>query len=149
MKPTRISDKGINLLKELEGFSDQAYQDTGGVWTVGYGTTRINNIKVKSTTIATEKEATSYLYKDIKAVELALDDAIAAPITQNQFDALVCFVYNVGITAFMKSTLLRKIEEKRFADAAKEFDRWVYVGGFISEGLKNRRKKERSLFETK
>lgn len=142
-----ISSDGYNLIKTFEGFRTDAYLDTGGVWTIGYGTIRYpNGVKVKKGDKVTQDEAVKYLYSDCGWVDSCIDNKVKVKISQRQFDALASFVYNVGESQFGSSTLLRKINQNDLTGAANEFDRWVYDNGKKITGLVTRRAKEKALF---
>lgn len=140
------SNEGIELIKHFEGFVSKPYYCSGNVLTIGYGHTktakhyRDNNLTIK------EEEAVELLKNDLKEAEEAVERLVQVPLIQNEFDALVSFVFNLGQGAFEKSTLLRHINNKDFSRAAKEFDRWVFAGGFKMNGLVRRRKAEKDLF---
>lgn len=141
-----LSDEGLKLIKDSEGFREEAYQDTGGVWTVGYGTTRINGRAVQKGDKVDELFATVLLLEDIASAKDSVKRLVKVPLTQSQFDSLVDFVYNLGETQFSKSTLLRKLNNKDYVGASEEFPRWVYDNNKVQPGLVTRRKKERELF---
>jgi lysozyme len=143
----QISYVGINALKEHEGFRAKAYKDTAGVWTIGYGTIKIDGRPVEEGMECTQEQATQWLYADLAWAQTAVNQMVRVPLHQNQFDALVSFVYNEGETQFSKSTLLRKLNLQDFIGAAKEFDKWVISGGKVTKGLVSRRAVERSMFE--
>ena len=129
-------------LKSFEGCRLQAYQDAAKVWTIGYGHTkgvhRGDNI--------TQEKAEEYLREDVEEVEGQIL-ALNLNLTQPQFDALTSFVYNVGIGAFKKSTLLRFIREGRSEnDIKKQFCSWVYSNGRTLPGLVKRREWEAIRF---
>lgn len=143
-----LSTSGLALLKKLEGLSLVAYQDSAGIPTIGYG----HVMKKTDTSPITEAEAEALLRTDITRIERVVQNIPAIPpLTQNQFDALVIFVYNIGPYAFNTSTLRKILTGKKSGNAAAQFDKWVYVkvGGEkkIVQGLVNRRKAERELFE--
>lgn len=145
-----ISSKGLDFLKEREGYKEVAYKDVAGVWTIGYGTTWIDGKRVKSHDVCTRIEAEFWLLNDIKETEEALGKLIKKKINQNQYDALVSLVYNIGIPGFKTSSLLKTLN-KRVADVyADLFLRWnkITVNGkkVLSQGLLNRRALEYSLF---
>jgi lysozyme len=144
----QISVNGIEMLKELEGFRDKAYKDTGGVWTIGYGTTKVNGKPVQEGMTTTQKEAEVWLTADLAEAQTAVNKLVRVPLTQNMFDALVSFVYNVGSAAFDRSTMLAKLNQREYVPAAYQFNRWVYDNGRQIPGLVARRKVERSLFES-
>jgi len=143
----KTSANGINLICGFEGLELKAYDDGVGVWTIGYGTTIVNGIKVKKGDTCTIEQAKSYMAQDLKKFESAVDTSVKVTITQNQFDALVSLAYNIGTGAFKSSTLLKKLNAKDFKGAAAQFDRWNRAGGKVMQGLVNRRAKERKLFE--
>lgn len=141
-------ENGKNLIKEFEGFRSTAYICPAGVVTVGYGTTRINGTPVELGTKITTDEAEQFLEQDLKVFESAVNQNVIVEITQNQFDALVSFVYNIGIGNFKKSTLLKKLNAGKIKEAADEFLKWNKAGGKTLAGLTKRRKAERKLFLT-
>lgn len=139
-----ISDAGLAIVKECEGLRLHAYPDpgTGGEpWTIGYGHTK----GVKPGDRITEQQALWYLRDDIADAERCVSEKVLATLTQNRFDALCSFVYNVGCGAFSKSTLLRKLNAGD-PTASDEFGRWVKAGGKTLPGLVRRRALERDLF---
>lgn len=143
----QISFNGIKFLKDQEGFRERAYKDTGGVWTIGYGTIKINGKPVEQGMTCTEQEAAQWLLADLAWAQSAVNQMVRISLTQSAYDALVSFVYNEGETQFSKSTLLRKLNLGDLAGAAREFDRWVYDNGKIIPGLVSRRHRERQMFE--
>lgn len=138
----KTSKTGIDLIKELEGLRTEAYQCSAGVWTIGYGHT--NNVR-KGQKI-NELCAETYLTIDVQKCEYAINTSVKVPLTQNQFDSLVSFIFNVGVSAFKKSTLLKKLNNSDYIGASDEFGKWIYANKKISNGLKNRRNKEKELF---
>ena len=144
----QISFNGIAFLKEREGYRDKAYKDTGGVWTIGYGTTVVQGKPVDSQDTCTEKQATQWLTDDLAWAQTAVNKLVKVPLKQNQFDALVSFVYNIGDYAFSRSTMLRLLNAGQYAKAAAEFDRWIYDNGKVVAGLQLRRNYERALFSS-
>lgn len=143
-----LSYNGGKLLKELEGFKNEAYLDTGGVWTIGYGTTRIDDKPVEPGMTCTEELAQVWLQTDLAWAQTAVNQLVKVPLKQTQYDALVSFVYNIGENAFSKSTMLKLLNGALYGDAAKQFDRWVFDNGVKVNGLVNRRKRERQVFES-
>lgn len=142
-----ISEQGFEIIREFEGFRTNAYLDTGGVWTIGFGTIKYpNGTKVKAGDTCTRGQAELWLKNDCQWVDACLDKYVKVKINQNQFDALASFIYNVGETAFVKSTMLVYINKSQFSAAASQFDRWVFVNGEKEKGLANRRAKEKELF---
>ena len=127
------SESMIAVIKKFEGLRLKAYKCPAGVFTIGYGHTE--NVF-----------ANSELRKDLKKFEQAVND-MDLPLLQCEFDALVSFVFNVGIGNFNKSTLKKLLLQKKFFYAAKEFDKWVFANGKKLPGLQSRRTKERKIFE--
>jgi len=139
----KISATGIELLKQFEGCRLTAYQDSVGVWTIGFGTTT----GVKEGQTISQVKAEEYLRFDLAIFEKAVTESLKVPVNQNQFDALVSFTYNVGVSAFRSSTLLNLINEKTDKKVvAAEFSKWVKAGNQTLPGLVSRRKAESELF---
>ena len=138
----KTSPKGIALIKEFEGQRLKAYKGPGGVWTIGYGHTA----GVKPGMLISKAQAEEYLKADLIAFERYLN-GLGLALNQNQFDALVSFIYNVGTGNFSNSTLLRKVranpQENSIMD---EFLRWVYSKGRVLPGLQRRRLAEMKLY---
>ena len=138
----KTSHKGIALIKEFEGLRLKAYKCPGGVWTIGYGHTA----GVKPGMVISEAQAEEYLMADLIASEKYLNDLRLA-INQNQFDALISFIYNVGTGNFSRSTLLRKVRANpQDNPIMDEFLRWVYSKGRVLPGLQRRRLAEMKLY---
>ena len=138
----KTSPKGIALIKEFEGLRLKAYLCPGGVWTIGYGHTA----GVKSGMVITKAQAEEYLKADLIAFERYLN-GLGLALNQNQFDALVSFIYNVGTGNFSSSTLLRKIRvNPQDNSIMDEFLRWVYSKGRVLPGLQRRRLDEMKLY---
>jgi lysozyme len=135
--------KNISLIKKHEGLRLEAYLPTpNDVWTIGYGHTHTTKQGQK----ITEAQAETLLRKDIAWAEEAVNESVVVPLTQNQFDALVSFVFNVGAGAFGSSTLLRLLNSKDYEGAANQFLRWNKQKGVALKGLTKRREEERKLF---
>jgi len=152
----KLGDRGLNLLKKWEqgpkgGFSPVIYPCSAGKNTIGYGhvITPDDNIIPP----ITEKQADDLLKQDIKTAENAVNLLVKVSLTQNQFDALVCFVFNIGVGAFQKSTLLSFINKNIFNKVPDQFKLWnkITVNGIkkVSNGLTNRRQAEVTLFLSK
>lgn len=138
----KTSPKGIALIKEFEGLRLKAYKCPGGVWTIGYGHTA----GVKPGMVITEAQAGEYLKADLIAFERYLN-GLGLALNQNQFDALVSFIYNVGTGNFSSSTLLRKVRANPQDNSIMdEFLRWVYSKGRVLPGLQRRRLAEMKLY---
>jgi len=141
----KYSSNGLALTKEFEGCRLTAYQDSVGVWTIGYGHTG-PDVRWPGQRI-TQEQAEGLLMKDIKRFEDGVNRYVTWPwINQNQFDALVDFAFNLGLGNLASSTLLKKINGGDLKGAAEEFLRWDKAGGKVLAGLTRRRKAERDLF---
>lgn len=138
----RLSIEGIERLKQFEGFSAKAYQCSAGVWTIGYGSTK----GVHEHLTITKAEAEQLLVKEITGFEKAVNDLVKVPLSQSQFDALVCFTYNVGITAFKKSTLLKLLNKGDYEAVPAQLMRWNKAGGRVVRGLTTRRAAEAGMW---
>ncbi len=140
------SDSCHKLVQNFEGLRLTAYRDAAGIWTIGYGHTGPD---VRSGLVITADQAQTLLCKDMAWAEAAVNDNVNVPLTQNQFDALVSFVYNVGGNAFIHSNLLVKLNSKDYAGAANEIELWNKGGTPLKVlmGLVRRRHVERMLFE--
>ena len=138
----KTSPKGIALIKEFEGLRLKAYLCPGGVWTIGYGHTA----SVKPGMVISEAQAEEYLKADLVRFERYLN-GLGLALNQNQFDALISFIYNVGTGNFSNSTLLRKVRANPQDNSIMdEFLRWVYSKGRVLPGLQRRRLAEMKLY---
>jgi len=141
----KISKEGMGLIKLHEGLRLEAYPDPATLsvpWTIGYGHTK----DVKPGDCITYDQADEFLLQDISWVEDCINDAVDVELTQNQFDSLCSFVFNLGCKAFMSSTLLKLINQGNFAAAQQQFARWNKAGGKVMSGLTRRRKDEADRF---
>ena len=139
------STAGLALTKQFEGLRLTAYQDSGGVWTIGYGHT---GSEVVCGLTWTQEQADAQLLIDTQTAQDCVNTHVTLPLTQNQFDALVDFTFNLGCAALRSSTLLSCINAGRFDLAAQQFTRWVYAGGKVVDGLMARRQAEQVLFSS-
>jgi lysozyme len=137
----KATDNCIQLIKRFEGLYLKAYVCQAGVLTIGYGHTR----GVKPGDEINELQAEIYLREDLEEVEKQLHH-LSLPVNQNQFDALCSLVFNVGITRFMQSKMLKRIRALD-RDASDEFDDWNKAGGKVLPGLVARRRAEKELFD--
>ncbi len=148
----KLDKKGLDLIKEFEGLKLKPYLCSAKVPTIGYGNTFYeNNVKVKMSDAPITKQRAEDLLK-INADRFAskVVNLIKKPVTQNQFNALVSFAYNVGSGALASSTLLKKVNvNPNDTTIANEFMRWNKAGGVPVQGLTNRRKKEAELYFSK
>lgn len=132
-----------DFVKQFEGRELKAYQCSAGVLTIGYGHTK----GVKEGDEISPAEAEQLLVEDLTAISDDLNRLVNVPVSEGQYVALLSLAFNVGASAVKKSTLLFHLNHKRYDEAAEEFDKWIYAGGKVSEGLKRRRAAERNLFE--
>lgn len=143
-----ISAMGLSALISLEGTKLTAYQDGAGVWTICQGHTKGVYKGMKATTAQCE----DFLRQDIKMFEAVVKKHVKVPLTQNQFDALVIFAFNVGEANFKSSTLLTKLNRSDYQGAGEQFMRWVMIRDpktnelVYSKGLYNRRLAEQTLY---
>jgi lysozyme len=136
------SKNGLKLTDQFEGCRLTAYQDVKGVLTIGYGHT----LDVYEGMTITKDQAEQYLSDDIMWAEKTVNQYIKVPLTQDEFDALVDFVFNVGSGNFVKSTLLKLLNHNDLIGAAHELELWDHAGDKVVSGLLIRRKKEEALF---
>ena len=148
----KISNRGLEMIADFESFVGHPYRDAVGIWTIGFGTTYYSNgKKVKRTDkpINRKKAYEILRYQIDTHYASAVNRYSQIRMTQNQFDALVSFAYNVGIGALQKSTLLKYHNQKKFKKASNEFLRWDHAGGKRLIGLTIRRASERCLYRLK
>lgn len=138
-----ISPKGLELLKQFEGCRLVAYRCPAGVLTIGYGHTGSD---VMAGERISQMMADELLRCDLLHYEQMVLDLVAIPLTQPQFDALVCITYNIGGKAFAESTLLKYVNQGNILEASNQFLKWNKIKGKVSKGLTERRKQERELF---
>lgn len=147
MSDLSISKEGLAMIASFESFAPKAYYCPAGVLTIGYGHTGTNakGQELQEDDTVTQEQAMRLLNEDVLWAENAINKQ-QLDLTQNQFDALVSFVFNVGANAFSHSTLLKKLKSRDFDAAADEFLRWNKAGGKVLRGLTTRREAERELF---
>jgi GH24 family phage-related lysozyme (muramidase) len=152
-----VSQRGLDLIANFEGVVLHAYNDPAGHCTVGIGhllhsgnCTRADYDAwgTKSNPKMSRSLAFKLLAADIAPREQAVERLVTVPLNQNEFDALVSLLFNIGAKAFEDSTLLRLLNQGRRKDAAAQFDRWVHGGGQVLPGLVARRNAEQALFLT-
>lgn len=132
-----------NLIRRFEGFRNRAYQCSAGVWTVGYGHTR----NVSQSMVVTVSQAEEFLQQDIVECEMFLNRTVKVPLTQQQFDALVSFVFNIGGRNFQKSRLLSFLNDSQYDKVPTQMLQWCHCKGKVLTGLKRRREAEATLFK--
>ena len=143
-KRVKISQNGVNLIKEFEGCRLKAYRCPAGVWTIGYGHTKTSKEGME----ITQEQAENLLRQDLMTFESAVVRNIKVAINQPIFDALVSFTYNLGEGNFKASTLLKLLNNRDYYGASQEFQRWNKAGGKVLQGLVRRREAERNLFNS-
>jgi GH24 family phage-related lysozyme (muramidase) len=149
--PRTINAAGLSLIKNFEGYAQvvpgttngTTYLDAVGVPTIGYGHTGPD---VTPNLVITQAQAEALLQSDLRSAEGAVSDAVTVALNDNQFAALVSFVYNLGAGTLQESTLLGLLNGGNYNDAAQQFTRFVYAGGEVLQGLVTRRNAERALF---
>lgn len=141
----KTSETGKAFIKEKEGFSSAPYKDVAGYWTAGWGHLLDQGRDWESVTFTTA-QLNAFFNADIYEAENTVNNLVTVPLNQNQFDALVSFVFNLGHGNFVSSTLLRKLNAGDYDAAALEFPRWVYAKGEKINGLVTRREQEKSIF---
>ena len=149
MKITKLSQKGLDLIKQFEGLSLTPYLCPANIVTIGYGNTYYpNGQKVKLTDPAiTQIVAESFLKHSLSTYEKAVDSFCRDDISQSQFDALVSFAYNLGTGALQKSTLIKKVNANpKDVTIADEFLKWNKANGRVLAGLTKRRQAEANLY---
>lgn len=142
--PKETGSTGMALIKASEGLSLQMYRDPAGLWTIGYG-----HLIKPDEKIGREikiKEAEDLLKKDLKQAEKIIQSVVTVELSQNQFDALVALVFNIGSGNFRKSTLLKYLNQGDYSKAADQFLVWDKAGGRKLPGLTHRREVERNIF---
>lgn len=139
----KTSAAGISAIRSFEGCVLLAYQDSGGVWTVGVGHT---GPEVKKGLMWTRAQAEAALSKDLERFEAAVTKAVTVTLTQGQFDALTSLAFNIGAAAFAGSTLVKKLNVGDVAGAACQFIAWHMDNGLVNKTLLSRRAAEMWMF---
>ena len=137
------SSTGLALTRSFEGLRLEAYQDSAGVWTIGYGHT---GPEVHHGQRISAIEAEALLRSDLASAARTVRKAVQVDLAQHQFDALVDFCFNTGRGNLLGSSLLRYINQREFDSALSQFGLWVHTGGKILPGLVRRRAAEAALF---
>lgn len=137
-----FNSKGLAILKEFEGCKLTVYKDLVGYLTVGYG----QRTNLPEGTIITQDEADKLLEKSVELTSQGVKACVKVPLNENQFSALVCLAYNIGISALQESTLVRLLNASDYIGASRQFVRWDKAGGKDIPGLLRRRLTEKALF---
>ena len=144
----RITAEALALIKRWEGKRNEAYRDSAGVWTIGFGRTA----GVRPGQFITDAEADAYLLEDLGAAERAVERLVKVPLSDGQFGALVSFVFNLGEGSFAASSLLRKLNARNYDAVPAELMRWTKAANPATgrketlPGLVNRRAAEAGLW---
>ncbi|PMY33056.1 MULTISPECIES: lysozyme [Pseudomonas] len=149
-----LSKHGLSAIKASEGCKLSAYQDSAGIWTIGYGTTgKVNGQSINRGMAIDEECAERLLRTSLLTFEKDVNRLVKfIGLTQNQYDALVSLIYNIGTTNFSQSTLLKELNKGNVLQAAEQFLAWCKLTDaktrqkITSAGLLNRRRLERELF---
>lgn len=145
----KTSKRALQFIKDHEGLRLKSYKDAVGVWTIGYGHTSDAYFTVEKGQVITNAKANELLEHDVLEAEAGIDKVLKEPLPNgNMYGAVVSLVFNIGIGAFSKSTLLKKLNKKDYTGAANEFGKWVKGGGRTLPGLVRRRAEEKALFMT-
>lgn len=144
-QPQAINAAGLALIKGFEGCKLTAYQCPAGIWTCGYGATGPD---VGPDTVWTQEQADARLQSDLRKFEQGVGAALIQPATANQFSAMVCLAYNIGLGNFETSTVRRDHNAGNAAGAADAFLMWDEIHGQVCNGLLRRREAERALYLT-
>ena len=139
----KISEDGLELIKKFEGCETSAYQDSVGVWTIGFGHTK----GVEEGQTCSIEDAESMLADEMDEYEGYINNMVKVDLQQHEFDALVAWVYNLGPTNLGESTMLKVLNGGQFDRVPEEMNRWTRGGGKILEGLVRRRQAESLMFQ--
>ena len=139
----KISEDGLELIKKFEGCETTAYQDSVGVWTIGFGHTK----GVEEGQTCSIEDAESMLADEMDEYEGYINNMVKVDLQQHEFDALVAWVYNLGPTNLGESTMLKVLNGGQFDRVPDEMNRWTRAGGEILEGLVRRRQAESLMFQ--
>lgn len=153
-----MSEKGLQLLTDFEGFETEVYKDVAGLPTIGVGHLLtpselssgkivINGQSVEYVNGLTTQQVHDLLAQDLQRFDAAVNDNVTVALKQYQFDALVSFSFNVGVGAFTGSTLLKVLNQGKYDDVPAQLRRWVYSGGQKVRGLVNRREHEVQMWD--
>lgn len=153
----KMSEHGLELIKQWEGFKPDVYKDSAGLPTIGVGhlitksqqTTGeivIGGVPVQYANGLTDQQVLDLLSQDVQPAEQAVNNGVKVALDQNQFDALVSFTFNVGVGAFTSSTLLKVLNQSQYDGVPDQLRRWNKAGGKVVQGLVNRRENEVKLW---
>jgi len=156
----KISSEGLRFLTTCEGYEPKVYKDSAGLPTIGVGhlltkselssgKIKIGNEIIKYEGGLTHEQIVNLLSQDLRPTMRAVNDYVKVELSQAQFDALCSFTFNVGINAFIGSTLLKELNKRHYDSVPVQMRRWNRAGGRVIRGLANRREKEIALWENK
>ena len=137
-----INAAGLALLKSFESCRLNSYQDQRGIWTIGWG--HVDSTVVQGMTL-TQDQADAYLKKDLEKF-YQLDHYISEQVNDNQYSALICLAYNIGLSAIKTSGVVRAVNDHE--DPSDKWLEWDHVNGVVSDGLRRRRAAELKLYRT-
>ena len=135
--------EGVSLIKKFEGCELEAYQCSANVWTIGYGHTK----DVEKGDTITKEEAEQMLVDELHEYENYINKYVNVALSQNQFDALVSWVYNLGPANLKASTMLKVLNSGEYEDVPAQIKRWNKAGGKVLDGLVRRREAEALLYQ--
>ncbi len=142
-----MTDEGLDLIRQFEGFRAAAYRDPVGVWTIGYGHTSMAGApEVTPGLTISENEAAQILARDVDQFARGVRALLRVDLSDGQFSALVSFAYNVGLGALKKSSVLTAVNARDFAAVPRRLQLWTKAGGHVLPGLVKRRAAEAALF---
>ncbi len=139
----KISEDGLELIRNFEGCETDAYQDSVGVWTIGYGHTK----GVEEGQTCSFEDAEIMLSQEMEEYEGYINDMVKVDLQQHEFDSLVAWVYNLGPTNLGESTMLKVLNGGQFDRVPDEMKRWNRAGGEVLAGLVRRRQAESLMFQ--
>jgi lysozyme len=153
----QMSEQGLELLKQWEGFESKVYKDSAGLPTIGVGhlitksektsgAIVINGLPVQYANGLTDQQVLDLLGQDVQPAEQSVNNGVKVALDQNQFDALVSFTFNTGTAAFSSSTLLKVLNQGEYNQVPDQLRRWNKAGGQVVPGLVNRRENEIKLW---
>jgi lysozyme len=153
----QMSSHGLALLKQWEGFESKVYRDSAGLPTIGVGhlltkselssgKISINGVPVRYVNGLTDQQVLDLLSQDVQPAQKTVNTNVKVALSPNQFDTLVSFTFNVGVAAFIGSTLLKLLNQAHYAEVPNQLLRWTRTGGQVVQGLVNRRQNEIKLW---
>ena len=142
-----LTRDAIELVKNFEGFQSEPYRDVAGVWTIGYGSTRVDGLPVdEHTTAVSEQQAEELMLDELEKTAARVKRLTTVPLLACELGALTSFAYNLGTGAYKSSTLRRRVNEHDLEAIPTEFLKWTIAGGRRQPGLVRRRQAEVALF---